>query len=161
MRATCPACGHRFTREPGFFQGAMFVGYAVGVAELIVGSTIAYVFLSPHTRVVLAPAAAGVVHLLLGPQLFEYCRVIWAHVVAGRRTADLPRHRVIPESGLRAGNFPLPRSCKHIRVEARPCTSPAPATAPGRHRIPGPANPRPERHRRHQTGCCRPGVWPP
>ena len=83
MRDACPVCGHRFMREPGFFQGAMFVSYAVGVAELIVGSTIAYVFLSPHTGIALALAAAGVVHLLLVPQLFEYSRVIWAHIFAG------------------------------------------------------------------------------
>lgn len=61
----------------------MFVSYAGGVAELILGSTIAYVFLSPHTGVALALAAAGVVHLLLVPQLFEYSRVIWAHIFAG------------------------------------------------------------------------------
>ena len=83
MRDACPVCGHCFMREPGFFQGAMFVSYAVGVAELIVGSTIAYVFLSPHTGIALALAAAGVVHLLLVPQLFEYSRVIWAHIFAG------------------------------------------------------------------------------
>ena len=88
MRDVCPTCGHSFTREPGFFQGAMFVSYAVGVAELIVGSTIAYVFLSPHTGVVLAIAIACIVHLLLVPQLFEYSRVIWAHIVAGARKTD-------------------------------------------------------------------------
>ena len=88
MRDACPVCGHCFMREPGFFQGAMFVSYAVGVAELIVGSTIAYVFLSPHTGIVLALAAAGVVHLLLVPQLFEYSRVIWAHIFAGSGKAE-------------------------------------------------------------------------
>ena len=83
MRDACPVCGHCFTPAPGFFQGAMFVSYAVGVAELIVVSIIAYVFLSPHTGVALALGAAGVVHLLLVPQLFEYSRVIWAHLFAG------------------------------------------------------------------------------
>ena len=83
MRDACPVCGHCFTREPGFFQGAMFVSYAVGVAELIVVSIIAYVFLSPSIGVVWALAAAGVVHLLLVPQLFEYSRVIWAHIFKG------------------------------------------------------------------------------
>ena len=83
MRDACPVCGHCFTPEPGFFQGAMFVSYAVGVAELIAGSTIAYVFLSPHIGIAWALAAAAVVHLLLVPQLFEYSRVIWAHIVAG------------------------------------------------------------------------------
>lgn len=83
MRDACPVCGHCFTPEPGFFQGAMFVSYAVGVAELIVGSTIAYVLLSPHIGVAWALGAAGVVHLILVPQLFEYSRVIWAHLFAG------------------------------------------------------------------------------
>ena len=88
MRDACPVCGHCFTPEPGFFQGAMFVSYAVGVAELIVGSTIAYVFLSPHIGVAWALGAAGVVHLLLVPQLFEYSRVIWAHLFAGSGKTD-------------------------------------------------------------------------
>ena len=88
MRDACRVCGHCFTRESGFFQGAMFVSYAVGVAELIVGSTIAYVLLSPRIGVALALAAASVVHLLLVPQLFEYSRVIWAHIFAGSRRTD-------------------------------------------------------------------------
>ena len=88
MRDACPVCGHRFTREPGFFQGAMFVSYTVGVAELIVGSTIAYVFLSPHIGVGLALGAAGIVHLVLVPQLFVYSRVIWAHIFAESGRAD-------------------------------------------------------------------------
>ena len=83
MRDACPVCGHCFTPEPGFFQGAMFVSHAVGVAELIIGSTVAYVFLSPHIGVAWALAAASVAHLLLVPQLFAYSRVIWAHIVAG------------------------------------------------------------------------------
>ena len=88
MRDACPVCGHCFTREPGFFQGAMFVSYAVGVAELIVVSTIAYVFLSPRIGVALALVVAGVVHFLLVPQLFEYSRVIWAHIFAGSGKMD-------------------------------------------------------------------------
>ena len=88
MRDACPVCGHCFTREPGFFQGAMFVSYAVGVAELIVVSIIGYVFLSPHIGVTWVLAASGVVHLLLVPQLFEYSRVIWAHIVAGAGKTD-------------------------------------------------------------------------
>src|SRR5436190_12582264 len=29
MNTTCPVCGHRFEREPGFFQGAMYVSYGI------------------------------------------------------------------------------------------------------------------------------------
>ncbi len=34
MNPTCPVCGHRFEREPGFFQGAMYVSYGLGTAYL-------------------------------------------------------------------------------------------------------------------------------
>lgn len=33
MNATCPVCGHRFEREPGFFQGAMYVSYGLGIGR--------------------------------------------------------------------------------------------------------------------------------
>lgn len=36
MNETCPHCGHKFEREPGYFFGAMFVSYALTVAEGIV-----------------------------------------------------------------------------------------------------------------------------
>ena len=38
MNEQCPVCGHRFMREPGYFQGAMYVSYALATA----------VFLIPH-----------------------------------------------------------------------------------------------------------------
>ena len=83
-------CGHRFMREAGFFQGAMFVSYAVGVVELIVLSVVAYIFLASRIGVAPALVSAGAVHLLLVPQLFEYSRVIWAHIVAGSESESHP-----------------------------------------------------------------------
>jgi uncharacterized protein (DUF983 family) len=64
MLPDCPTCGLHFEREPGFFQGAMYVSYGLGVAlsfgvlfvDLIIGfnptsffiaNTCALVFLSP------------------------------------------------------------------------------------------------------------------
>ena len=91
MEERCSVCGHRFTREAGFFQGAMFVSYFAGVTELIVVSVIAYIFLGPHLGAGLALAAAGAVHLVLVPQLFKYSRVIWAHMNVGSRAE--PRSR--------------------------------------------------------------------
>ena len=32
MHHSCPRCGHVFIREPGFFQGAMYVSYGLGIA---------------------------------------------------------------------------------------------------------------------------------
>ena len=36
MNPTCPVCGHRFEREQGFFQGAMYVSWVLGVTYLAV-----------------------------------------------------------------------------------------------------------------------------
>lgn len=86
MNATCPVCGHRFEREPGFFQGAMYVSYGLGTVYLGVLAILANVFLVP--RVGIVPTAAGVValHLACVPAVFRYSRVIWAHLNVGTLT---------------------------------------------------------------------------
>src|SRR2546427_2942302 len=45
MSATCPVCGHRFEREPGFFQGAMYVSYGIGIVYIGVLAILANAFL--------------------------------------------------------------------------------------------------------------------
>ena len=42
MNEECLVCGHRFLREEGFFQGAMFISYAVGVLEFAAIALLAY-----------------------------------------------------------------------------------------------------------------------
>jgi hypothetical protein len=83
MNATCPVCGHRFEREQGFFQGAMYVSWVLGVGYLAVLGVLASTLLVP--RIGIAPAVAIVVaiHLVCIPALFRYSRVIWAHLNAG------------------------------------------------------------------------------
>ena len=80
MNATCPVCGHRFEREPGFFQGAMYVSYGLGTVYLGVLAIVANAFLMP--RIGIAATVAGVValHLACVPAVFRYSRVIWAHL---------------------------------------------------------------------------------
>src|SRR5438034_2850487 len=50
MNATCPVCGHRFEREPGFFQGAMYVSYGIGIVYIGVLAILANAFLVPRIR---------------------------------------------------------------------------------------------------------------
>ncbi|MET3114427.1 uncharacterized protein (DUF983 family) [Pedobacter sp. CG_S7] len=44
MNEYCPHCKLRFEREPGYFYVAMFVSYAMNVAELISAGVASYVF---------------------------------------------------------------------------------------------------------------------
>ena len=97
MNETCPVCGHRFEREPGFFQGAMYVSYALGVGEAVVLVLLGTVFLTPLIGIVGTIACVLAVHLALVPALFRYSRVLWAHANIGTlERADRPalgRHR--------------------------------------------------------------------
>src|SRR2546428_10945818 len=83
MNAACPVCGHRFERETGFFQGAMYVSYALGVGEAVVLVLIAMFVAAPLIGPFGAIAAAVVVHGACVPLLFRYSRVIWAHLNIG------------------------------------------------------------------------------
>jgi uncharacterized protein (DUF983 family) len=64
MHSDCPVCGLHYEREPGFFQGAMYVSYGLGVAlsvavliadilvgfnalEFFIANTLALVFFAP------------------------------------------------------------------------------------------------------------------
>jgi uncharacterized C2H2 Zn-finger protein len=88
MYERCPRCGHRFEREPGFFQGAMYVSWVSGVglfAALALGAT---AVLASRIGFVAALTVAVVVYLPAVPMLFRYSRVIWAHVNIG--TLDRP-----------------------------------------------------------------------
>ena len=86
MNPTCPVCGHRFEREPGFFQGAMYVSYGIGIIYLGALAILADRFLVPRIGIYPAVAAIVVVHLLCVPAVFRYSRVIWAHVNVGTIT---------------------------------------------------------------------------
>lgn len=44
MNENCPHCQLRFEREPGYFYVAMFVSYAMNVAQMITVSVAAYIF---------------------------------------------------------------------------------------------------------------------
>jgi uncharacterized protein (DUF983 family) len=83
MNEKCAVCGHRFMREPGFFQGAMYVSYVMGIATFTALLFGARALLQDRVGL---PAAAGmalVVQMLLVPVMFRYSRVIWAHLNVG------------------------------------------------------------------------------
>ena len=46
MHEDCPHCGHHFEKEPGFFLGAMYVSYALTIAEGATMYFLAYYFVT-------------------------------------------------------------------------------------------------------------------
>lgn len=77
----CPDCHLRFEREPGFFYVAMFISYALNVAEMITLGAAAYVFgleLSYENLWAYVAITIGGV-LLCAPFNYRYSRVMLLH----------------------------------------------------------------------------------
>ena len=87
----CPVCGHRFMREPGYFQGAMYVSYTLALGTMAVLLLASRHWLGAHIGVVPSYVVAMVLQMVLVIPLFRYSRVIWAHVNIGTRRPDEER----------------------------------------------------------------------
>jgi hypothetical protein len=83
MHRGCPRCGHVFIREPGFFQGAMYVSYGLGLGIFFVLALASSSVLAGRIGLVPALLLAAGLYFLGVPLLFRYSRVIWAHLNVG------------------------------------------------------------------------------
>jgi hypothetical protein len=76
MHAECPECGLSFKREPGYYLGAMYFSYGLGIL-LALPLCLVLFFLE-------VPAGwnglVGAVQIsLFSPFLIRYSRVLWLH----------------------------------------------------------------------------------
>ena len=74
MNTTCPHCALVFEREPGYFYVAMFVSYALFVAEMVTLS-VAIRVLTGSSNPWLYSAIIIAVGVILSPFNFRYSRV--------------------------------------------------------------------------------------
>jgi uncharacterized protein (DUF983 family) len=78
MNESCPACGLRFEREQGYFLGALYVAYDLGVPILSLLTLL--VWLTTNGTAGRSFLLAMVVFLPMSPVVFRYSRVIWMHL---------------------------------------------------------------------------------
>jgi uncharacterized protein (DUF983 family) len=78
MYERCPCCGLKYEREQGYFLGAMYVSYAMGV-PIVLALVLFYWKLTawPLKRLLLASA---VTFLLFVPAIIRYSRIAWLHI---------------------------------------------------------------------------------
>jgi uncharacterized protein (DUF983 family) len=78
MNDYCPHCGLKFEREPGYFYVAMFVSYAMNVAEMIAAGVAAYVFglKLEYENLWYFIAVLFVTTLIFSPFNYRYSRMI-------------------------------------------------------------------------------------
>jgi uncharacterized protein (DUF983 family) len=78
MHERCPACGLKFEREEGYFLGAMYIGYGLGLAAIVGFGVILWLVTRwPLMKVTLW---AIVLFLPLAPALTLFSRVLWIYV---------------------------------------------------------------------------------
>lgn len=76
MHPACPQCGWEYEREPGYFTGAMYASYILGIALTLpvwLGMLLAE---APYGWIM---AAVGLELVIIFPLLFRYSRVLWMH----------------------------------------------------------------------------------
>lgn len=81
MNKQCPVCEIRFEKEPGFFMGAMYISYGLGIFE----SFMSYFLFSwlingnPSWAMTLLPLLPL---LFLAPFNFRMARLVWLYLFA-------------------------------------------------------------------------------
>lgn len=79
MRERCPVCDLKFEREPGYFTGAMYASYFMGIittTPVWLGMLMAE---ASYSSILIV--GIGLV-LILMPVYFHYSRVLWMHIDA-------------------------------------------------------------------------------
>lgn len=79
MNPACPSCGRNFEPEPGYFVGAMYFGYFLGVPTYALLCLLA-LRLFGERPMFLAFGAALLVFAPLAPILFRISRILWLHL---------------------------------------------------------------------------------
>ncbi len=82
MNEMCPHCGVRLEPEPGFYQGAMYVGYGITIGCLIVISLILYVLIKPTSDWTYILSNIGFM-ICIAPLNYRYSRILYLHFFGG------------------------------------------------------------------------------
>ena len=79
IQEKCSNCGCKYSKEPGFYYGAMYVAYGLGVALFVacwVGTSILW---PEYTTAFLISLIFGA-SIILGPVLYVLSKIIWANL---------------------------------------------------------------------------------
>jgi uncharacterized protein (DUF983 family) len=77
MHERCPVCDLKFEREPGYFLGAMYVSYGLGL--IIVALLTALLWFTTGWRITKDTIWAAVLFLPLAPTITLFARVLWIY----------------------------------------------------------------------------------
>ena len=75
----CPVCEEKYSKEPGFYYGAMYVAYGLGVANFV-GSYLAVYLLNPEAPTSTYIWTIVISLILLTPLYYALSKIIWANM---------------------------------------------------------------------------------
>ena len=75
----CSSCGLKYEREPGFYYGAMYVAYGLGVA-LFVALWASFNLFFPQLSVGIQILVIIISILALSPLIYALSKIIWANM---------------------------------------------------------------------------------
>src|ERR1700722_5553422 len=78
MHPRCSACGLKFEREDGYFLGAMYIGYGLGVVAIAALSALVWAVLK--WPLIKSGEAGILLFLPLAPVLTWSARVLWIYM---------------------------------------------------------------------------------
>ncbi|HAI74648.1 MAG TPA: DUF983 domain-containing protein [Microscillaceae bacterium] len=79
---SCPSCGMRFEREPGFFYGAMYISYVFSTGIFLVMGFLTYWFAN-NPPVWVYVLVVLITSLVLSPFSLRYSRVLMLYLFGG------------------------------------------------------------------------------
>jgi uncharacterized protein (DUF983 family) len=79
IREECDICGLKYAKEPGFYYGAMYVSYGLGVVLFVTIWASCNWFFN-DVSVWLQIGLVVSFSILLGPYLFALSKIIWANL---------------------------------------------------------------------------------
>lgn len=75
----CSHCGLKYSKEPGFYYGAMYVSYALGVALFVTLWTSFNLFI-PKASIYTQLWVITLTTIVLSPYLYALSKIIWANM---------------------------------------------------------------------------------
>jgi uncharacterized protein (DUF983 family) len=88
MKPTCPTCGTRFEREPGFFVGAVFVNFALAEVLMFAWLAVVTIVTIPHPPFGWLLGGALAIGVLLPIVLYPISKTLWFAVHVAFRFED-------------------------------------------------------------------------
>ncbi len=82
MNDRCPKCDVALEPEPGFYQGAMYVGYGITIACIIVISLILYTTVNPSSEWTYIATIIGFM-VCIAPLNYRYSRILYLYMFGG------------------------------------------------------------------------------